>query len=127
MKVTWDPSLEIGIAHLDEQHRRFISILNDLYDAVDKNEGHKVLGDAVHKLVCYSVLHFTAEHTLMEIKGDPNRFTHSQLHMEFQKTVSDYVARLMEGDTSFAKEVAIFTHHWLLEHIVKVDSSMKGL
>ena len=127
MFIEWDPKLEIGIAHIDEQHKAFVNCINSLYHAIEHNKGHKEVSFAINALVEYAVVHFTAEQTLMEIKADPNRYSHTQLHMDFQRKLGTFVRRILEGETDFAMEVATFAHEWLINHISTIDVQLKGL
>ena len=44
--VEWsDEKYAIGVARVDEQHRRLFELLNELHDAMQEGEGRDVVGE----------------------------------------------------------------------------------
>ena len=127
MRVEWSDDLLIGIAHIDEQHKGIFKLLDDLCTAIEDNRSYVVLKDTVWQLASYSRIHFIAEENYMDIKGYSERYVHMGIHAEFHKTVLGYINRILEGDTSFALEVAKFVHNWLLTHISIEDMKLREL
>ena len=125
--VSWDPNLEVGIEHIDAQHRALFALLNNLYAAIENRTAEDVLLTTIKQLVTYSIEHFTSEMAFMAIKQYPDRWAHNFEHEEFQRKIREFVARIYEGDIFFAKEVADFVHSWLVNHIATVDAKLKGL
>jgi hemerythrin len=61
----WDPAYSVGIAVIDEQHKRIIEYINELNKATLYQDNQKVASVLLH-LVDYTISHFSFEESLME-------------------------------------------------------------
>ena len=102
MQVEWSDNLLLGIAHIDEQHKGLFKLLNELYAEIDQGRGYKVLHDTIAVLAGYSKIHFISEENYMDIKAYEHRYAHKVLHEDFHRKVSEYTARVLEGESDFA-------------------------
>ena len=59
--LDWDDSLSVNVTEIDDQHKKLIGTLNDLYDAMDDGKGNDVLGKILKELTDYTVYHFQTE------------------------------------------------------------------
>lgn len=60
----WEP-YETGIVALDNEHRRLVEGVNQLYEAVRDKRGEEVLGEILTMLETYTIDHFQHEEKLM--------------------------------------------------------------
>jgi hemerythrin-like metal-binding protein len=121
--IEWDVNLELGIAHIDEQHKSLVAILNELNSLSNLDE----LKAIVMRLVTYAVEHFVSEDNYMWFKDDPNRAMHNEEHKDFQRKVQAFAIRVIEGEYNLAPELSEFVHFWLYNHIATVDTTLKRL
>jgi hemerythrin len=56
--ITWNDSLSVKVAEIDEQHKKLIAMINELNDAMRLGKGKDVLGKIVNGLVTYTTTHF---------------------------------------------------------------------
>jgi len=63
--LNWSESYSTGIATIDLQHKKIVSFLNELYEAMQNGQGKDVVGKVLADLVIYTKTHFAAEERLM--------------------------------------------------------------
>lgn len=54
----WSASLGVGVGSIDEQHKKLVSLVNELYDAMIVGRGKAVLGRIFTDVIDYTVYHF---------------------------------------------------------------------
>lgn len=52
--IHWNADMETGISKIDEQHKKLVHLLNDLFDAMNSGKGKDALGIILHDLVEYT-------------------------------------------------------------------------
>jgi len=122
----WDPSLEIGYALIDAQHRELFRQVDALLDAV--RSGHRAgeLGQLLAFLGDYVVTHFRTEEALMEERAYPGRAPHLAEHAGFIRDLAllrEEYAR--EGPSALlVVRVNARVTRWLFEHIARTDRKL---
>ncbi|MBN1981707.1 MAG: hemerythrin family protein [Chitinivibrionales bacterium] len=119
--ITWDDSMSVGISEMDEQHKKFIPIINELNDAMKFGKGSTVLLQILQKISSYTVIHFKAEEAFMLSQGFPGLPQHAKKHREFEKQVEGFLTDLRANKTLLSLEIMNAIKQWLIDHIQKVD------
>ena len=57
----WNDSYSVKVAELDNQHKKLIGLINQLYDAMKEGKGKDVLEVIFTELIEYTKNHFSAE------------------------------------------------------------------
>jgi hemerythrin-like metal-binding protein len=124
MIIQWDEGLTVNNPVLDEQHRQFIKIINELDDLSSGNGeiGKKVLA-AVDFLEQYAQKHFAYEESYFIEHNFPEAKEHQEYHNIFIQTIMHMRRQLdMNGVTvELANDISKFTADWLMMHIRGVD------
>ena len=81
--IKWNAAYSIGIDEIDEQHKKLISIINELYDAHSKGMGQVIIADTITKLFDYTNEHFSMEQEMQIQYKFPNSAAHKDEHKEF--------------------------------------------
>ncbi|MEW5729376.1 MAG: bacteriohemerythrin [Pseudomonadota bacterium] len=124
--VEWTDDMSVGVARLDEDHRRLLGMLNTLDDALHRADAQDEVGRALGELIRYTYYHFGAEERLLEEVGYPDLDGHRQAH----RVMADHV-RQMEADyeanprSVVATELYKFLSDWLVHHIRSEDMRYK--
>lgn len=121
--LTWNEKYSVNIKAIDEQHKRWIEILNELYDAMKSARGSEVVGKVLRELVDYTKVHFSAEEKLMESTGYSLFQGHRKMHEDMAKEVESLMAKQEAGGTAVTVDVMFFLRNWLSEHIVGTDKN----
>ena len=66
LSITWDDSIITGIPTIDEDHKKLVDMLNDLFAACFAAQGPAVLGNILDQLLDYTKHHFEREEKMLE-------------------------------------------------------------
>ena len=119
--LTWNDKYSVGIRNLDDQHKKLIEILNQLYEAMKAGKGNEILGKVLVDLITYTKTHFAAEENLMQIRNYPHFAAHKAEHDKLTKKAVELEQQFRAGKTALSVEVAQFLKTWLNDHILGMD------
>ncbi|MBF0310208.1 MAG: bacteriohemerythrin [Magnetococcales bacterium] len=117
----WSDKLRVGIREVDDQHRRLVDMVNQLFALLKKGELESALARVIPELLEYTVFHFGFEEKLFEQYGYPQKQGHKQLHVKLVEQAKAFVPRMSGGDSAAAFELLGFLKQWLTHHIMKAD------
>lgn len=120
----WDKSYEIGFPEIDKQHRCIVTCINELHEALVKNDRTdipKILGT----LAEFITYHFKFEEELMEKSNYLLTVAHKQEHKKFIKTVKKYESEFKKGE-DIAGMLMAELQIWLTHHILHDDRDYKS-
>ncbi len=119
--VEWNSTFSVGIQKIDEQHKKFFSVINVLYDAIMQGKSEQVVGSVLKELQQYVIFHFKAEETWMKMCNYPDMDKHKLEHEEGAKKVNKLVLEYERGNKTVDIELLKFLSDWLQHHILEVD------
>lgn len=119
--ITWDDSLSVNVAEIDQQHKKLIDLINELNDAMKRGEGKSVVGKTVYNLFNYTLIHFKNEEQYFEKFGYPDTEKHKKEHAAFVQKVTDFKDGIESGKLSLSVGVMKFLRDWLQNHIKGTD------
>ena len=129
-KIEWREDLSVGIEAIDEDHRKLIRIINDLFDQVESDADKTVIAHYFDELEAYTHYHFGREEALMiercasEVHAERIRL-HLEQHRYFIDKIPELKTRLLGTDSkAVSLEVLDFLLHWLIDHIINEDLSL---
>jgi hemerythrin len=117
--LKWSSDLDIGVELIDEQHKRIVKYINELYDAQRAKDATKA-GEVIEDLVDYTVSHFSFEESMMEQANYPFLAAHQKVHALFIKRVGKYIERYEAGE-DIVDELLVTLQKWLINHIRNED------
>ncbi len=117
--LKWSSDLDVGVELIDEQHKRIVKYINELYDAQRAKNAEKA-GEIIDDLVEYTVSHFSFEESMMEQANYPFLSAHQKVHALFIKRVGDYIKRYEAGE-DIVDELLNTLQKWLINHIRNED------
>ncbi len=122
--IVWDSSWDIGHAGIDQQHQKWVELLNRLKssfaspETADFNELRtKILGE-VYDYTCY---HFSTEEKYMQDSGYPDAARHRRLHKEFDAIVYTKFRDIQSGQLLLTSDLITLMKNWLISHIQLED------
>jgi len=126
--MEWSDRLSVGVAQFDDEHKRLIVLINDLFDAVQAGRGRDALGRTLDELIDYTKTHFSHEEHLLKKFADPNFEAHKKEHEALAKQVVDIQRKYHAGATAMlSMEVMSFLKNWLVKHIQGTDKLYTAL
>jgi hemerythrin-like metal-binding protein len=122
-RLQWQPAFETGIAEVDEQHRKFISLINRLEDCISDRKPSDECGipAVLADLVNYAHYHFAFEEKLQENIDFSERTHHLERHTEILNWLNIQSDRLQSYDSSAAKDLLNHLMDWFLNHTLLED------
>jgi hemerythrin len=119
--IEWNSAFSVGVQKLDEQHKMFLSLTNQLFDSMQGTQDRKVVGFVLKELQDYITVHFKTEESMMKLYNYPNTNEHKLEHegaiYKVNKLVMDYERGLQTVDIELLK----FLSDWIQNHILQVD------
>jgi hemerythrin-like metal-binding protein len=124
-KFIWTEEYSVSVKEMDEQHKQFIQICNDLLDLTEKDslDQNEALSK-IMKLGDYASYHLGAEEDLFTKTDYPDAEMHIKIHEEFRNKTKDFINMVREENSDTKKiieEIAQFTGEWLINHIKGID------
>ena len=117
----WKEEYSVGIAQIDEQHRKLVGMVNELYEAMKAGKGNDVLGKVLTELVQYTKTHFATEENLFKLHGYPEAAPHKQQHDELTARAGDLSTKFRNGEPVLSVSVSNSLKDWLQKHICGSD------
>ena len=125
MKFIWRDEYSVGVEIIDEQHKHFFEIANELYDLSVKDDFSRGnLFAFITELGSYAFYHLGTEEGYFEEFNYEDKVMHIEVHNIFRKKVSDYLAGARDEKSDLRKlagEAADFCNDWLSRHILALD------
>ncbi|MTJ82155.1 MAG: bacteriohemerythrin [Telmatospirillum sp.] len=120
--VQWSDELTVGVAAVDDDHRKLFSLVNYLYDSMVAGRERPVVDDFINSLLIYTREHFAREEAFFEETGYPDSFVHKKEHDDLIRQITDVRESFKSGATpQKTLEMIGFLNKWLIEHIRKSD------
>jgi hemerythrin len=120
--IVWNDRLSVGVAAIDREHKELISILNDLYQAIDCGSARETVSEALGRLTQYTENHFAHEERLFTQTTYPDVESHHREHAAMAAWLSDCRSRYDSGRLSgLSLEVVNYLKDWLFDHILGSD------
>lgn len=121
---TWTNDLMVGNAAIDDDHRRLVKMVNDLYAAMQRGQGNEVVGKVIHNLALYTQQHFGREEAEMQRIGYKFYAQHKQEHDKLLGEVAQLQKSFASGKVMVTVAVARFLSDWLVNHIKLSDKQL---
>ncbi|MER2519543.1 MAG: bacteriohemerythrin [Bdellovibrionales bacterium] len=120
--IAWSDALSVGIEEIDIEHKKLVTIANNLYDAINANAEKEALGKTLAELIAYTRSHFAHEERLFAQTNYPESAAHKQEHEKLTNQVLDMQKKFANGaTTSLSLEVMDILKNWLIYHIQGSD------
>lgn len=118
--IQWTDDLSVKIESVDAQHKRLVSVINSLYDAMHVGKANGIMRGILADLAAYTGEHFSYEERLFRQHSYPGAATHHDSHAILIGQLKDIQSQ-MERGMSVSIKTFNFLKKWLTEHIMKED------
>lgn len=117
----WTPAIAVGINTIDEQHKKLISLINDVSNAMKARKAAEVIGNVLVELSDYTVYHFGNEERAFEKYNYSDKAAHMAAHKVYVDKINELVERNKKGELGLSISVLDFLMDWITNHIMKTD------
>ena len=126
-RIEWSERLNIGVAEIDEQHKRMIQLHNDLEEALAGGKAHRRMPVFLAELVEYAEEHFATEEALMEQVGYEGLDVHRSEHRQFLSKIDRFRKTVMSGRARVSKPLMSFLRYWFENHVAGTDREIASV
>ena len=124
--MTWTDKLSVGIKVIDEDHKRLVAMVNELYDSMQAGHGKEALGRILNDLVQYTKVHFAREERFFAETGYPAGDAHKREHDTLTNQVLEVQQKYISGaSAALSIDVLRFLKDWLIRHIQGSDQKYR--
>ncbi|MBU1320561.1 MAG: bacteriohemerythrin [candidate division Zixibacteria bacterium] len=123
--VKWHDRYGVGNLDLDNDHKAIISIINDLYTAIQMKTDRSEIRRILDRLLEYILSHFEREERLMEEARFPESERHRHLHRCLARKTQELRDRSLQNEEGISQEAMSFLKDWWIDHIIVMDMRYK--
>jgi hemerythrin len=123
----WSEDYSVGIQTIDDQHQELVNILNQLFEAVSRREGNKVIAGILDALIDYTQTHFALEERLMREAHYADIDSHMLVHKKLIDDLNQLTNKYMLEEKPIYFELLSFLRNWLKEHILGCDTKYSSV
>jgi hemerythrin len=117
--IQWTNALSTGIKRIDDQHKRFIVLINKSNDLVEA-KNNKALIKELPILLDYARTHFSTEEEIFDKYSYPYSNEHKIAHLKLLEKAISFYDKAEKGE-AIGKEFMVFLKDWLVNHLKKHD------
>jgi len=121
MAITFKEEHSVGVKEIDDQHKQFIAILNELADAIDNNKTKETLAHIFDELGSYAEFHFATEEKYFDMFSYDGAEEHKAKHQELKEKIADLKSKMADNQVSLSFELIDFMEDWLIDHLANMD------
>lgn len=119
--VEWSEKFSLNISTIDNQHKRLVSLINEIHDLVLRKEFQNHFNRVIDDLKRYTEYHFKYEEALLAEHQYPGYEDHKHQHEEFIKIVNALSQTAQTRNGIFGSDILIVLKDWLMQHILIED------
>lgn len=119
--IEWKREYDVGVRKIDQQHRRIVDVLNELYDLQDSKKSPKRMQRVFQSLRDYIEEHFETEEEYIAAHGCTGADVQKREHESFVDTICSYQKDFLKQKPLALINLFNYIWDWFAHHIVVVD------
>ena len=119
--IHWNDHYSVGIDLFDNQHKKLIEMINNLYDSFLSGEANERAPKIVDEMIKYTDYHFKSEEKYFDQYNYPETEEHKAVHKLFVEKAVELKYGLENGKVTVSYDIMNFLRQWLIDHIMGED------
>jgi hemerythrin len=122
--IEWDESYSVHNAEIDEQHKKWIAIYNNIHAVMigpGSSSLNEITTNSLNEMYDYARMHFQFEENYLAQLNYPNLIEHRRIHRDFENKIYMYIREIKAGKTMLNTSLIKVIRNWLVEHILRED------
>ena len=119
--IELDDTLITHVEEMDNQHRRLVDRLNDVYTLLKESKREEAIKFFAEQVITYMEYHLSEEERFMQDIGYPELEQHKKVHEIFRKEIHSLAPFVEQGDPQAFRQALSIVLGWLYSHIAKMD------
>lgn len=121
MHIPWDHKYDTNIKIIDQQHRYFLEMINELADSIRQGKGADDYYRITDELKEYVHGHLAFEEKYFKEFDYPDTAAHIEAHNDFRLKILEMEQMAKGKEPMEALEILDYLETWFLAHIRVVD------
>jgi hemerythrin len=121
MLIQWTDDLSVGVKEIDDQHKIFLSILNDLCNTSCSLHPALEVASILRQLTAYASFHFATEERYFDKFNYEFSAEHKEEHKKLLAKVAEFDQRFITEGDAILSELLDFLEDWLVDHLSGQD------
>lgn len=117
----WKEEYSVNIAIIDEQHKKLLSLIDQLHRGVSEGQSKEDLQKVFAGLLDYMLHHFETEEQLMAQHGFPGLEEHKREHEDFRRKIIEFLDAFLDAQTDVAMDMVQYLVSWIRLHVFFTD------
>lgn len=118
-RLPWRASFELGLPAMDDTHREFVNLVNELYACPDE-----ALPEKLRAFVAHTVAHFEQENAWMQASGFPPIGCHMGEHERVLAVCTRVLEMVDAGDVGVGRRLIEELPGWFEHHAATMDDAL---
>lgn len=119
--VQWSDNLALNIDDIDQQHMKFLEIVNELLVAMRNKKSKEVQSEIIDQLISYAFYHFTKEERYLDESNYPEIKQHKLEHEKFVDKIIKFKKDYDDSKITLSIDMINFMNNWWVNHIKVSD------
>lgn len=119
--ISWKNSFNIGISVIDDQHKKLVEIINELYEAQRLGTSQSIINDVLIKMEDYTKYHFDMEEEMQDANKYPEIMPHKIEHREFIDKLTLLKRDSKKDNLLLSLKTIDYLKDWTINHILGSD------
>ena len=115
--LDWKKEYNLGISVIDIQHKQFLELMNQAYDAFYKKQTNAELEILIENIRDYTLLHFGTEEKYFDLFNYENKKEHIARHLELKERFMSLMKEFQVKGGNMIPELIDFLEDWLVVHL----------
>lgn len=124
-EIVWMNEFSVGVAKMDEQHKKLIAMINLLIADQKVLTAPETIAKLLTEMTDYAQEHFRAEEYLMSEYGYDKKDSQVVQHEEFIRKTRAFYIKSEIGPNSLSVALLEYLKTWLVDHILQEDMQYK--
>lgn len=121
-EIAWSDGLSVGIPEIDEEHRRFIGLVNELNGAIAGRQPKARVERLLDDIVADARNHFAHEERLLAERSYPGAKQHAAVHAGLLIQITAAIHDVQDSEWSrFWIETGLAVKNVLIDHLLHED------
>jgi hemerythrin len=125
--AVWRDEYSVGVDSLDNDHKKLLTLINNLQTAVHYQTGGGFEKKALDEVVDYTKYHFEREEKMMQEAGYADLEAHKELHRQMIAKVEEFIRDYDRRGHEALEDIAEYLKNWLINHINGTDQEYSPL
>jgi len=120
--LTWNEGMSVGIKAIDEDHKKILSIVSSILEAINENSSESIIEKSFDDLESSVSSHFKREEDLMREIDYVDFEQHKKGHQTFIAQIPEIKSQIFSSTSVESSEkISQLLYDWVINHILVSD------